>query len=37
MADLIIENLTIAYGDVVAVDNISLSVPSGEFLTLLGL
>src|SRR5690625_3569572 len=36
MADLILENLTIAYGDVVAVDNISLSVPSGEFLTLLG-
>ena len=36
MADLIIENLTIAYGDVVAVDNISLSVPSGDFLTLLG-
>jgi len=36
MADLILEQLTIAYGDVTAVDNISLSVPSGEFLTLLG-
>ncbi|MDS1139937.1 ABC transporter ATP-binding protein [Pusillimonas sp. SM2304] len=36
MADLILEQLTIAYGNVTAVDNISLSVPSGEFLTLLG-
>ncbi|MCQ9616046.1 ATP-binding cassette domain-containing protein [Paenalcaligenes niemegkensis] len=36
MADLVLENLTIAYGDVTAVENISLSIPSGEFLTLLG-
>ncbi|MGB6102823.1 MAG: ABC transporter ATP-binding protein [Pusillimonas sp.] len=36
MADLILEQLTIAYGNVTAVDNISLTVPSGEFLTLLG-
>ena len=36
MADLILDQLTIAYGNVTAVDKISLSVPSGEFLTLLG-
>lgn len=36
MADLVLENLTIAYGDVKAVNNISLHVKSGEFLTLLG-
>ncbi len=36
MADLVLDRLTIAYGDVNAVDDISLTVPSGEFLTLLG-
>jgi iron(III) transport system ATP-binding protein len=36
MADLILEELTIAYGNVNAVNNISLTVRSGEFLTLLG-
>lgn len=36
MADLVLENLTIAYGDVKAVNDISLHVKSGEFLTLLG-
>jgi len=36
MADLIIENLTIKYGEVTAVENLSINVPSGEFLTLLG-
>lgn len=36
MADLILENLTIRYNNVTAVNNISISVASGEFLTLLG-
>lgn len=36
MADLVLENLTIRYGDVTAVNDISLEVASGEFLTLLG-
>ncbi|MFC3337418.1 ABC transporter ATP-binding protein [Paracandidimonas soli] len=36
MADLVLENLTIRYGDVTAVENLSLTVSSGEFLTLLG-
>ncbi len=36
MADLVLENLTIRYNNVTAVNNISISVASGEFLTLLG-
>ncbi|WP_323018381.1 ABC transporter ATP-binding protein [Castellaniella sp.] len=36
MAELILENLSITYGNVKAVDDISLTVASGEFLTLLG-
>ncbi|MGH6762535.1 MAG: ABC transporter ATP-binding protein [Phyllobacterium sp.] len=36
MADLVLENLTIKYGAVTAVNNISINVASGEFLTLLG-
>jgi iron(III) transport system ATP-binding protein len=36
MANLVLENLTIRYGGVTAVDNISLDVAAGEFLTLLG-
>ncbi len=36
MADLVLENLTIRYGDVTAVNNVSINVASGEFLTLLG-
>lgn len=36
MADLVLENLTIKYGNVTAVNNVSLNVASGEFLTLLG-
>ena len=36
MADLVLGNLTIAYGDVAAVKDVSLTVPDGEFLTLLG-
>ena len=36
MADLVLQNLTKAYGAVKAVDDISLTVAEGEFLTLLG-
>lgn len=36
MADLILENLTIKYGNVTAVENLNITVSSGEFLTLLG-
>jgi iron(III) transport system ATP-binding protein len=36
MADLVLENLTINYGAVAAVENLNIHVPSGEFLTLLG-
>ncbi|ESR27376.1 ABC transporter ATP-binding protein [Lutibaculum baratangense] len=36
MADLVLENLTIAYGNVTAVRDVSLTIPKGEFLTLLG-
>lgn len=36
MADLVLENLTINYGDVTAVENLNIHVGSGEFLTLLG-
>ncbi|WP_395517678.1 ABC transporter ATP-binding protein [Pseudorhizobium flavum] len=36
MADLVLENLTIKYGAVTAVDNLNIHVASGEFLTLLG-
>ena len=36
MADLVLNHLTIAYGGVTAVDDLSLIVPDGEFLTLLG-
>lgn len=36
MADLVLENLTIKYGDVTAVENLNITVASGEFLTLLG-
>jgi iron(III) transport system ATP-binding protein len=36
MADLVLDHLTIQYGDVKAVDDVSISVASGEFLTLLG-
>lgn len=36
MADLVLENLTIKYGQVTAVNNVSINVASGEFLTLLG-
>ncbi len=36
MAELIIENLCKHFGDVKAVDNVSLTVADGEFLTLLG-
>lgn len=36
MADLVLENLTIRYNNVTAVNNISINVASGEFLTLLG-
>lgn len=36
MADLVLENLTIKYGGVTAVENLNIHVASGEFLTLLG-
>ncbi|MCF3933858.1 ABC transporter ATP-binding protein [Acuticoccus sp. M5D2P5] len=36
MADLVLQNLSIVYGDVTAVDDVSLTIPKGEFLTLLG-
>ncbi|RYE86731.1 MAG: ABC transporter ATP-binding protein, partial [Hyphomicrobiales bacterium] len=36
MADLVLDRLTIQYGDVTAVNDVSITVPSGEFLTLLG-
>lgn len=36
MADLVLQNLTIKYGAVTAVDNLNIHVASGEFLTLLG-
>ena len=36
MADVRIEGLTCRYGDVTAVDNVSLAIADGEFLTLLG-
>ncbi|WP_395542437.1 ABC transporter ATP-binding protein [Neotabrizicola sp. sgz301269] len=36
MADLVLENLTIKYSDVTAVENLNIHVASGEFLTLLG-
>jgi len=36
MADLVLENLTIKYGNVTAVENLNIHVASGEFLTLLG-
>lgn len=36
MANLVLENLTIRYGEVTAVNDISIDVAAGEFLTLLG-
>ena len=37
MGDLLtIENLTVAYGGIEAVKNVSLSVPEGEIVTLVG-
>jgi iron(III) transport system ATP-binding protein len=36
MADVVIENLTVQYGSVVAVDDLSLHIRSGELVTLLG-
>jgi len=36
MADLVLDHLTIRYNNVTAVDDVSITVPSGEFLTLLG-
>ncbi|MCJ8139889.1 ABC transporter ATP-binding protein [Falsirhodobacter halotolerans] len=36
MADLVLENLTIKYGAVTAVEDLNIHVASGEFLTLLG-
>ena len=36
MADVVIEGLTCRYGDVTAVDDVSLTIADGEFLTLLG-
>ncbi len=36
MADLVLENLTIKYGNITAVENLNITVSSGEFLTLLG-
>lgn len=36
MADLILDHLTIRYGDVTAVNDVSIKVTAGEFLTLLG-
>ncbi len=36
MADVLIEGLTCRYGEVTAVENLTLSIADGEFLTLLG-
>jgi iron(III) transport system ATP-binding protein len=36
MADVVIEGLTCRYGNVTAVDNVSLTIADGEFVTLLG-
>lgn len=36
MTDIIVRNLTKRYGDVVALDNVSLEITAGEFLVLLG-
>ncbi|WP_104666792.1 ABC transporter ATP-binding protein [Ensifer adhaerens] len=36
MADLILDDLSISYGSYKAVSNVSLTIPKGEFLTLLG-
>ncbi|WP_026869983.1 ABC transporter ATP-binding protein [Inquilinus limosus] len=36
MADLVLDHLTIRYGDVTAVDDVSIHVGAGEFLTFLG-
>jgi iron(III) transport system ATP-binding protein len=36
MADLLIEGLVKRFGDVLAVDDVSLHVADGEFVTLLG-
>ncbi|MEO5695212.1 MAG: ABC transporter ATP-binding protein [Usitatibacter sp.] len=36
MADVLIEGLTCRYGEVTAVDNVSLAIADGEFVTLLG-
>src|SRR2546421_7848645 len=36
MADVRIENLTCRYGEVTAVDDVSLHIADGEFVTLLG-
>jgi iron(III) transport system ATP-binding protein len=36
MADVVIEGLTCRYGDVTAVDDVSLAIADGEFVTLLG-
>ncbi|MGE5097977.1 MAG: ABC transporter ATP-binding protein [Betaproteobacteria bacterium] len=36
MADVVIEGLTCRYGDVTAVDDLSLAIADGEFVTLLG-
>jgi ABC-type Fe3+/spermidine/putrescine transport system ATPase subunit len=35
-ADVRLESVTKAYGDVVAVDGVDLEVPAGEFFTMLG-
>ncbi|MCR9138358.1 MAG: ABC transporter ATP-binding protein [Alphaproteobacteria bacterium] len=36
MADVVLENVTKSFGDVLALDNISLTVPDGSFVVLLG-
>lgn len=36
MADVVIEGLTCRYGNVTAVDNVSITIADGEFVTLLG-
>ena len=36
MADVVIEGLTCRYGDVTAVDDVSITIADGEFVTLLG-
>jgi multiple sugar transport system ATP-binding protein len=36
MAEVILENVTKSFGDVLALDNVSLSVPDGSFVVLLG-